>query len=77
MSETITLWFDYISPYAWLAHRRLRTFADAHGLEVELRPMLFAACLDQAFRSGMSWLSSREIVSLIISLRFLRRLSSS
>jgi len=46
MSATLELHFDFISPYAYLAWTGSERIARAHGREVALVPVLFAAMLD-------------------------------
>jgi 2-hydroxychromene-2-carboxylate isomerase len=46
MSAPIEFWFDFISPYAFLAWTQIRTIADRHARPLVLRPVLFAALLD-------------------------------
>lgn len=41
----ITFWFDFISPYAYLAFEKLPDALKGLGYEVEYRPVLFAAFL--------------------------------
>ncbi len=43
---TIPFYFDFISPYAWLALMQSRRFAEEHGIRWELRPVVYAALLD-------------------------------
>lgn len=39
-------WFDFVSPYAWVAFRPARALAAKHGLAFVPRPVLFAGLLD-------------------------------
>ena len=43
---TITLYFDFLSPYTWLALMQAKDFAKEHGIRWELRPVVYAALLD-------------------------------
>ena len=43
--KAVTLFFDYVSPYAYLAWKRLGPLATQRGFEVELKPTLFAGLL--------------------------------
>jgi 2-hydroxychromene-2-carboxylate isomerase len=53
MAEKIlSFYFDYISPYAYLAWHRLQTFAPEHGLRVAVQPTLFAALLNAHGHKG-------------------------
>jgi 2-hydroxychromene-2-carboxylate isomerase len=40
MSTTIDFWFDFSSPYAYLASQRVEPLAARHGRAVRFRPML-------------------------------------
>lgn len=40
MSKTLEFYFDFGSPTAYLAHRRLQQLSEQYGLQVEYRPML-------------------------------------
>jgi 2-hydroxychromene-2-carboxylate isomerase len=42
----IEFWFDFISPYAYLAWQRIHGVAEAHGRELVYRPVLFAGLLN-------------------------------
>jgi 2-hydroxychromene-2-carboxylate isomerase len=42
----IELWFDFISPYAYLAWQRIHAVAEAHGRDLVYRPVLFAGLLN-------------------------------
>lgn len=46
MSAPIEFWFDFISPYAYLAWQRIHAVAEAHGRELVYRPVLFAGLLN-------------------------------
>ncbi len=43
MTKTVEFWFDYGSPTAYLAHRRLKDVARRVGAAIEFRPMLLGA----------------------------------
>lgn len=43
MTKTVEFWFDYGSPTAYLAHRRLKDIAGRVGAAIDLRPMLLGA----------------------------------
>lgn len=42
----MVFYFDFISPYAYLAWKRVHALGDAHGRTIEPAPVLFAAMLD-------------------------------
>ena len=44
-SNPLKFWFDFASPYAWLAFDELHKIAEAAGREVELKPVLLWAVL--------------------------------
>jgi 2-hydroxychromene-2-carboxylate isomerase len=46
MPTPVEFWFDFISPFAYLAWQRVHSLAEAHGRSVVYRPTLFAALLD-------------------------------
>lgn len=46
MSGSVELYFDFISPFAYLAWQRVHRVVGDHGRELVLRPVLFAALLD-------------------------------
>ncbi len=43
---TVTLWFDFISPYAWLAMVQAETFAAERGVAWDPRPIVYGKMLD-------------------------------
>jgi len=48
----VEFFFDFISPYSYLAWPRVRAACDRRGLEVVPRPVLFAALLDHGGQRG-------------------------
>ena len=46
-AETIEFWFDFGSPYAYLAHRRLPTFKAATDAEVLWRPFMLGTAFTE------------------------------
>jgi 2-hydroxychromene-2-carboxylate isomerase len=44
-AETIELYYDYVSPYAYFAHAGITALAARHGLALRRRPMLLWAVL--------------------------------
>ncbi|MCA8942217.1 MAG: 2-hydroxychromene-2-carboxylate isomerase [Planctomycetes bacterium] len=42
----VTFWFDFLSPYSWLAFDRAHEFAAEHQIIWRLRPIVFGAILD-------------------------------
>lgn len=53
------LYFDYISPSAYLAWTQLHALAARHGRELEPVPVLFAALLDAHRTRGPAEVSTR------------------
>lgn len=45
MSTPIRFWFDFVSPYSYLASTQIRALAARHGRDLEPVPVLFAAML--------------------------------
>lgn len=43
--KTLTVWFDYISPYAFLAWQKLPELAATHNLQLEPVPVFFGGML--------------------------------
>lgn len=48
--RSVTLYFDFVSPYSYIAFRRLHELPE--GIPVELKPVLFAALLDHFGQKG-------------------------
>jgi 2-hydroxychromene-2-carboxylate isomerase len=46
MTAPLSYWFDFVSPYAWVAFRPSRALAEKHGRTFVPRPVLFAGLLD-------------------------------
>lgn len=44
--RTVTFYFDFISPYAYVAWHRIHPLLESRGVALEVRPVLFAALLD-------------------------------
>jgi len=43
--HTVRFWFDFISPYSWLALEAAGAFADEHDVRWDLRPISYGALL--------------------------------
>jgi 2-hydroxychromene-2-carboxylate isomerase len=52
MAEPIRVYFDFVSPFAYVGWRAVRTVAARHGRSVEPAPTLFAALLDAHGQKG-------------------------
>lgn len=61
MSDPIELYFDFISPYAYLAWEPVQALAAAHGRALELRPVLFAGLLEHWGQLGPAEISPKRI----------------
>ena len=48
--RALTLYFDFVSPYSYIAFKRLHELPQ--GISVELKPVLFAALLDHFGQKG-------------------------
>jgi 2-hydroxychromene-2-carboxylate isomerase len=48
----VRLWFDFISPYSYLALTQAESFAAGHGVRWIVRPIFYAAILDATGRTG-------------------------
>lgn len=48
----VTFWFDFISPYSYLALSQAEAFAAEHGVRWIVRPIFYAAVLDATGRTG-------------------------
>ena len=46
-SRTVRFYFDFISPYSWLALRESEAFARDHDVRWDLRPVVYAVLLDR------------------------------
>jgi len=42
----VAFYFDFVSPYAWLALTQARRFGGEHGVEWDLRPVVYAKLLE-------------------------------
>ena len=45
--RTVRFYFDFISPYSWLALMEAGPFADKHGIAWEMRPVVYGKLLDE------------------------------
>ena len=60
-SHALGFYFDYISPYSYLAWCQLDGLARRHDLRVEPRPTLFAALLNHFGHKGPAEISPKRI----------------
>lgn len=47
MKHSVRLYFDFISPYSYLALTQVERFGEEHGIEWTVRPILYAAILER------------------------------
>ena len=47
MVRSVRLYFDFISPYSYLALTQVERFGEEHGIEWTVRPILYAAVLER------------------------------
>jgi 2-hydroxychromene-2-carboxylate isomerase len=59
--RTLSFYFDYISPYSYLAWHRLQTFAPKHGLVIEPKPTVFAGFLNEHGHKGPGEIGPKRI----------------
>lgn len=59
--KTLAFYFDFISPYAYLAWTQIHALAARHGCEVAPRPLLFAALLDANGQKGPAEIPSKRL----------------
>lgn len=60
MPRRLRFYFDYISPYAYLASTQVRSLAARHDVEVEPIPVLFAAMLASTGNQGPAKIPARR-----------------
>src|SRR5580700_6920676 len=59
--KSITFYFDFISPYAYLAWTQIHALAARHECEVVPKPILFAALLDANGQKGPAEIPNKRI----------------
>lgn len=69
MPTPICFYFDFISPYAYLAWHRIHAIAEAHGRTVEPVPILFAALLNHWGHKGPAEIPPKRMYVLKDTLR--------
>ncbi len=47
MSKILEFYFDFGSPTAYLAHKRLKQLREKYGLTIDYKPMLLGECSRQ------------------------------
>lgn len=58
---TVRFYFDYLSPYAYLAFHRIDALAAKHGHDVELVPILLAALLNHHGQKGPAEIPDKRV----------------
>jgi 2-hydroxychromene-2-carboxylate isomerase len=61
MTEKIHFYFDFISPYAYFAWRRLPTLAKKYNREIEAHPIVFGKLLDKWGQLGPAEIPPKNI----------------
>ena len=57
--RTVRLYFDFVSPYSYIAFKRLHEFP--HDVTVELRPVLFGALLNHFGQKGPAEVPAKRL----------------
>ncbi len=60
-APTLRFYFDYISPYSYLAWQELPALASRHAVAVEPTPVLFAALLDEYGHKGPAEIAPKRM----------------
>ena len=61
--KTVHFYFDFISPYSWLALNEARSFADKHGFAWVMRPVVYGKLLDDYDFRGVPIPSNLQTMS--------------
>lgn len=72
MAERVDLYFDFISPYAYIGYLRLAALCDRRGAELALHPVLFAGLLNHWGQLGPAEIPAKRIWTFKDSLRTAR-----
>jgi 2-hydroxychromene-2-carboxylate isomerase/predicted enzyme related to lactoylglutathione lyase len=72
--KKLTFYFDFISPYAYLAWTQIHALAARHGCEVVPRPILFAVLLDANGQKGPAEIPRKRIYTFKDTVRSAHRL---
>ncbi|MGH6609495.1 MAG: 2-hydroxychromene-2-carboxylate isomerase [Burkholderiaceae bacterium] len=72
MSQTVTFYFDPVSPYSWLAARQLERL-DAIGARVDFKPVLFAGLLAAHGTKGPAEIETKRAYTMRDVLRIATR----
>jgi 2-hydroxychromene-2-carboxylate isomerase len=74
VAAPIVFWFDFISPYAYIAWTQIHALAERHGREVQPVPILFAALLDANATKGPAEIPDKRVWVFKDTLRHAHRL---
>jgi 2-hydroxychromene-2-carboxylate isomerase len=58
--KEVDFYFDFVSPYAWLAAHQLEKMRDCTAVKIRFVPVLFAALLDQHSNVGPAEISAKR-----------------
>jgi 2-hydroxychromene-2-carboxylate isomerase/predicted enzyme related to lactoylglutathione lyase len=72
--KKLTFYFDFISPYAYLAWTQIHPLAARHGCQIVPRPLLFAALLDANGQKGPAEIPRKRLYTFKDSVRSAARL---
>jgi 2-hydroxychromene-2-carboxylate isomerase len=72
--RSITFYFDFISPYAYLAWTQIHALGSRHACDVVPRPVLFAALLDANGQKGPAEIPRKRLYTFRDSVRSAHRL---
>ncbi len=70
---SVRFYFDFVSPYSWLALMQAREFAKAHGVKWSLRPVVYGAILDSTGLQGPAEIHSKRRYTIRDTVRCARR----
>jgi 2-hydroxychromene-2-carboxylate isomerase len=67
--QPIRFWFDYLSPYAYLASTRLGLIEERHGVTIRAEPVLLAGLLGATGRLGPAEVPAQRVHTFTDALR--------
>jgi 2-hydroxychromene-2-carboxylate isomerase len=70
----LRFYFDFISPYAYLAWKQAPAFCETHGLQLDPQPVLFAALLNHWGQLGPAEVEPKRVYTYKHALRRAARL---
>jgi 2-hydroxychromene-2-carboxylate isomerase len=72
MTKTVDFYFDYLSPFAYLASLEAPELCASRGARLRFRPVLFAAMLDHFGQRGPAEIPPKALHALHATLRYAR-----